>query len=74
MMIEAVGVDRVVALDVHELAAFQNAFRCHTDHLEARRMLVEEALRRSAGAHVAVVSPDPGGIKRAERKKRDLGR
>ena len=25
--------DRVVALDVHNLAAFQNAFRCRTEHV-----------------------------------------
>jgi ribose-phosphate pyrophosphokinase len=29
-LIEAVGVDRVVVVDVHNLAAFENAFRCPT--------------------------------------------
>src|SRR5918994_7708508 len=36
MLLEAVGVDRILAIDVHNLAAFQNAFRCPADHLEAR--------------------------------------
>jgi ribose-phosphate pyrophosphokinase len=34
-LFEAVGTDRVVTLDVHNLAAFQNAFRCCTDSLPA---------------------------------------
>ena len=34
-MFEAAGTDRVVTMDVHNLAAFQNAFRCPTEHLEA---------------------------------------
>jgi ribose-phosphate pyrophosphokinase len=39
-LLEAVGVDRVVTLDVHNLAAYQNAFRCATEHLEARMLFV----------------------------------
>src|SRR5512144_1688636 len=35
-LFEAVGVDRIVTLDVHNLAAYQNAFRCRADHLEAQ--------------------------------------
>jgi len=34
-LFEAVGVDRVVTLEVHSVAAFQNAFRRQTEHLEA---------------------------------------
>lgn len=33
-LFEAVGTDCVVTLDVHNLAAYQNAFRCRTEHLE----------------------------------------
>jgi len=40
-LFEAVGVDRVVTLEVHNLAAFQNAFRCRTEHLDARRVFAE---------------------------------
>ena len=38
-LFEAMGVDRVVTLEVHNLAAFQNAFRCRTEHLGARGSL-----------------------------------
>ncbi len=69
-LFEAVEVDRVVTIDVHNLAAFQNAFRCRTEHLEARPLFVEYV--RSLGEQVAVVSPDAGGIKRAERVRASL--
>lgn len=73
-VIEAVGVDRVVTLDVHNLAAFQNAFRCHTDHLEANTLFLEYLIPELKGnAQVVVVSPDAGGIKRADRFRDALG-
>jgi ribose-phosphate pyrophosphokinase len=63
-MFEAVGTDQVIALEVHNLAAFQNAFRCTTVHLDAHA-----AFDRLPGglpdAPLAVASPDPGGVKRA---------
>ncbi len=39
-MIESVGVDRVVTLEVHNLAAYQNAFRCYNEHLEANKLFI----------------------------------
>jgi ribose-phosphate pyrophosphokinase len=74
-LLEAVGADRVVTLDVHNLAAFQNAFRCRTEHLEANKLFVEyfvDLLRQEP--RIAVVSPDVGGVKRAERFREALGR
>ena len=65
-LFEAVGTDRVVTLDVHNLAAFQNAFRCRTEHLEAAPLFVAEIAPRLHEERIAVVSPDAGGIKRAE--------
>jgi ribose-phosphate pyrophosphokinase len=65
-LFEAVGTDCVVTLDVHNLAAFQNAFRCRTEHLEAAPLLVAHLAPAIGSADVAVVSPDAGGIKRAE--------
>jgi ribose-phosphate pyrophosphokinase len=65
-LFEAVGVDRVVTLEVHNLAAFQNAFRCATEHLPARKLFVEHFAPRLAGKEVVVVSPDTGGFKRAD--------
>ena len=75
LLVEAVGTDRVVTLDVHNLAAFQNAFRIRTDHLEANNLFVHYFAEALAGVQkVAVVSPDAGGIKRAERLRESLGR
>ncbi|RRQ21001.1 ribose-phosphate diphosphokinase [Thiohalobacter thiocyanaticus] len=66
-LFEAVGVDGVMTMDVHNLAAFQNAFRIRTDHLEARPLFLDHFSRHlEADAPVVVMSPDVGGIKRAE--------
>ena len=66
-LFEAVGVDAVLTVDVHNLAAYQNAFRCRSEHLEARPLFVEYfANQLAADTEVVVVSPDIGGIKRAE--------
>jgi len=64
-LFEAVGVDRVVALDVHNLAAFQNSFRCRTDHLLALPLFVGHFAPIAREQPVVVVSPDIGGAKRA---------
>ncbi len=69
---EAVGVDRVVTLDVHNPAAFQNAFRCPTEHLEARGLFARHLAAALAGEEVVVVSPDVGGAKRAEQLRASL--
>lgn len=73
-LFEAVGTDRVVTLDVHNLAAYQNAFRCGTDHLEARHLFVDALAPRVGDAAVAVVSPDVGGVKRADALRDTLAR
>jgi len=64
-LFEAVGVNRVIALDVHDLAAFENAFRCETIHLEAAGAFVERFAADAAGREFTVASPDIGGAKRA---------
>lgn len=66
-LFEAMQVDRVVTLDVHNVAAYQNAFRCRTEHLEAREIFAEYAAAELGDVPAAVVSPDLGGTKRAER-------
>ena len=73
-LFEAVGTDRVVTLDVHNLAAYQNAFRCGTDHLEARPLFVDSLAPRVGDAAVTVVSPDMGGVKRAAALRDTLAR
>ena len=64
---EGVGTDRVVTVDVHNVAAFQNAYRCGTENLEAAGLLADRCAALAGEGPVAVVSPDAGGIKRAER-------
>ena len=65
-LFEAVGTACVVTLDVHNLAAYQNAFRCRTEHLEANPLFVEHFRTMVGDEPVTVVSPDAGGIKRAD--------
>jgi ribose-phosphate pyrophosphokinase len=65
-LLEAVGTDTVMTLDVHNIAAFQNAFRCHTEHLDTRRLFARHALELVDEEPVVVASPDPGGVKRAQ--------
>jgi ribose-phosphate pyrophosphokinase len=71
-MFEAVGTDCVVTLDVHNPAAFENAFRCRTQELEANGLFVAHFAPLLAGSAVTVVSPDAGGIKRAEQFRLQL--
>jgi ribose-phosphate pyrophosphokinase len=66
-LLESTAVDRVVALDVHNPAAFDNAFRIPTDHLSCAPMFVDHFATRFAGQSLAVASPDVGGVKRAQR-------
>jgi ribose-phosphate pyrophosphokinase len=72
-LFEAVGTRRVLTMDVHNLAAFQNAFRCNTDHLEARKLFVDYFAPLLGDQEATVVSPDVGGVKRAEAFRKALG-
>ena len=74
-LFESVGTDRVVTMDVHNLAAFQNAFRIRTEHLDAAKLFVAHfAALVGKETGITVVSPDIGGMKRAERFRQSLGR
>jgi ribose-phosphate pyrophosphokinase len=65
-LFDAVGTARLITLEVHNVAALQNAFRCPTLHLEAHRAF-DALVEGREGAHpLAVASPDPGGVKRAQ--------
>jgi ribose-phosphate pyrophosphokinase len=65
-LFEAVGVDRVMTVDVHNVAAFQNAFRCSAIALDAQAIFARYIAAEIGEQPVAVVSPDLGGEKRAE--------
>ena len=73
-LFEAVDVDGVVTMDVHNLAAFQNAFRRHTEHLEAMKLFVQHFATQPEEGNLAVVSPDVGGVKRARQFQEALAR
>lgn len=64
-LFESVGTDRIVTLEVHNPAAFENAFRCRTVTLTGAPLFVDYA-RSLADDNLCVVSPDTGGAKRAE--------
>jgi ribose-phosphate pyrophosphokinase len=71
-LLEAVGTDQLVVLEVHNPAAFQNAFRIPTLLLESRHALEAAVLPLLGEGPLAVASPDPGGIKRAQLWREDL--
>jgi ribose-phosphate pyrophosphokinase len=73
-MLEAVGADHIVTIDVHDIPAYQNAFRVPTENLEARQLFVDYLIPRLEGEEVVVMSPDIGGIKRAERFQKTLSK
>ena len=71
-LFEAVGTGAVVTLDVHNPAAFENAFRCPTVALTAAPLFVDY-VKTLADESMCVVSPDPGGTKRADAVSRGAG-
>lgn len=72
-LFEAVGTDALLVLEVHNPAAYQNAFRCRTEALDCASLFaanLADQLRDRLGdrlddAAIAVVSPDAGGVKRS---------
>jgi ribose-phosphate pyrophosphokinase len=73
-LFESVGLDRIVTVDVHNVAAYQNAFRIRTEHVDARPLFVEHVRTLAAAERICVVSPDPGGFHRAEDLRDSLAR
>jgi ribose-phosphate pyrophosphokinase len=71
-MFEAVGTASLLTLDVHNTSAFQNAFRCGTEHLDACMLFAKHFVPLVQGGEVVVVSPDAGGAKRANHFRKCL--
>lgn len=65
-LLEAAGLQHLIVLDVHNPAAIDNAYRLHVDQLTALPMLATEFTKSLSGHSVIVVSPDVGGVKRAQ--------
>jgi ribose-phosphate pyrophosphokinase len=73
-LFEAVGLDRIVTIDVHTPAAYENAFRIPAERLTAAPLFVDALCPRIGERDAVVVSPDAGGVKRAERFRQALAR
>ncbi|QEC69192.1 ribose-phosphate pyrophosphokinase [Panacibacter ginsenosidivorans] len=71
-LFEAVGTDRIITMDVHNIQAFQNSFRCSTENLEAKKIFADYLAPLISNENVVIVSPDIGGIKRAEQFQQSL--
>jgi ribose-phosphate pyrophosphokinase len=65
-LFESVGTHGIVTLEVHNPAAFENAFRCRTVTLTGTPLFVDYVKTHFANETLSVISPDAGGMKRAE--------
>lgn len=66
-LFEAVGTDCVVTLEAHNVSAFENSFRtCRTEHVPVAGLIADRFAAKYPTDELAVVSPDAGGVKRAE--------
>lgn len=73
-MFEATGVDCVVTLDIHNEAAFDNAFRCQSIRIDAADTFATSLAPDIGTAPLVVASPDIGGVKRAQLFRETLAR
>lgn len=65
-LFEAMGTDCLMTFEIHNIAAFENAFHsCRAENLPAAAVLAEQVLPMLGDEPVVVVSPDSGGAKRA---------
>jgi ribose-phosphate pyrophosphokinase len=65
-MFESSGADAVVALEVHNPTAYENAFRCPSVSLTGAPLFLDYARQFLRDEPLSVVSPDTGGAKRAD--------
>lgn len=73
-LFEAVGTDAIVTSDIHNIQAFQNAFRIPTENLEAGKIFADHLAPIMLHEEPVIMSPDFGGIKRAEQFQQRLGK
>jgi ribose-phosphate pyrophosphokinase len=73
-LFEAVGTDRVVAIEVHHPAAYDNAFRCPALHIDTASLFARYFASLAKDDTIVVCSPDAGGVKRVELFRLELGR
>ncbi len=63
-LIQAAGVTRVVAVDLHA-GQIQGFFNMPFDHLYAMPVMLEDYLKKNFDSSAVFVSPDAGGVERA---------
>jgi ribose-phosphate pyrophosphokinase len=73
-LLQAAGMTHLIALDVHDLAALDNAYRVPVEHLTARPLFIDWLAAQPPSEPLAVASPDIGGIKRAQLFREQLER
>jgi len=73
-LFEALGTDRIITMEAHNIAAFQNAFRCDSEHLDANAIFAAHFQRLAGDRPLTVASPDTGGMKRTELLRERLER
>jgi ribose-phosphate pyrophosphokinase len=62
-VLQSIGTDGIVTIDVHNAAALENAFRGPVSNLGTARLFADHFHRSSGGEIDTIVSPDLGGIK-----------
>lgn len=65
-LFEAVGCDHIITFGIHNPAAFENAFRCETTRVDLGAVFQDVMAWRVDDEPLVVMSPDPGGVKRAQ--------
>ena len=73
-LFEAVGTDAIVTSDIHNIQAFQNSFSIPTENLEAGKIFADHLAPIMLNEEPVIMSPDFGGIKRAEQFQQRLGK
>lgn len=72
-LFDAMGTDRMMTLEAHNVSAFENAYRlCRPVHVPIAGLLAAHLAPGLGAVDVAVVSPDTGGNKRAELFRHEL--
>ena len=66
-LFESLGTDILITVEVHNLAAFENAFHhCRAENIAVAGLMADHIVPMIDNEPVTVVSPDAGGAKRAE--------
>lgn len=61
--LQSVGVDRVITIDIHNPAAYENSFRCPSINLTTIDLFADYFHRTASDDVDTIVAPDLGGLK-----------